>query len=87
MEYKFNINNSVRVKINDDGYQHIIDHYAAFNIEKTKDKLLHKADENGYTQMQLHEFMRLFGDMGMGFDPLFDLDIIFSSNDLREIGE
>ena len=82
MEYKFNINNYVRVKLNDDGYQHIINHYAALEIKVTKDQLLNKTHADGYYPMQMHSFMSMFGDVPIFAPTHSDVDIIFSSNDL-----
>ena len=86
MEYKFNINYKIKVKLNDLGYQHIIDDYAKYDVVMTKDTLLKRADKDGYTSMQMHSFMSFFGDMSMGGPVLFDLDIIIPSDHLEEVG-
>ena len=80
---KVNLNDNVLVKLKDEGYQYLADDHNRLLgeipgwVERTPEYFKNKADENGHTRFQLHEFMRLFGNtMGIGFEPKLDINII-----------
>lgn len=85
MNYKFNINDYVKIKLKDDGYQHIIDTKAKYNIITTKESLLKRVDKDGYYAMQMHDFMSMFGDSIAGFHAPFETDILIDSKDLERL--
>lgn len=69
----FSTNYYVRVRIKEMGYQKMADHYNkwGYNIRpdvfplKTVEELKARADKQGYTKLQLHTFIEIFGGDGM----------------------
>lgn len=103
MEFKFNLNHSVKVKLTDKGYK-----YQVERLQKTfehvpddiKENILSlkewdeeyyksRADENGYSKFQLHDFIETFGPIiGMckrTHEYFDDFNLIIDSRDLEEV--
>lgn len=79
-----NINDSVKIKLNEAGYKHMVKYHKAIALfENTKDRynieyFKAKANKEGYTEFQLWDFMQIFGSHTcMGMDLLFDAYILF----------
>jgi hypothetical protein len=67
----FNINNHIRVKLNSSGAARFEGYYQRMPV----------IDKEGYTQMQLSDFMHLFGpEMYPRFDLPFDPTIILEED-------
>lgn len=86
---KFNMNNTVKVKLTDKGkdiYYHQHD-----DLNKQSGGIFIKPKypeigEDGYFKEQLWHLMQTFGDhVGMGFDQPFSTDILIDDKDLLEI--
>lgn len=64
-ELKFNMNNSVKVKLNDIGYAELKrqhdELYAELGIDKEYVK--RNTDKDGYSSFQMHDLMNTFGHM------------------------
>lgn len=63
-DVKFNINNTVKVKLTQMGRDIFFNHIEEINKyygEKIVEPYYPKSDENGYSQFQLHELMSLYG--------------------------
>lgn len=80
-EINFNINQWVKVKLNDKGIsilerQHI-ELYHRFEYSKRKSFTPPKVDEDGYSKFQLHDLMNRFGAYcTLGEETPFETDII-----------
>lgn len=78
---KFNINDYVKVKLNESGleilrkqHEELQQMFPSMNKEEFVPP---KTDENGYTKFQLWVLMERFGpEIGMSFNPPFETDII-----------
>lgn len=92
MDFKLNINEYVKVKINDLGISILKARHDELN------KMIHanggkglgefelKVDEDGYAKFPLWDLMNTFGHvMGMGFEVPFETDIIITKG--RSISE
>lgn len=89
-EIKFNINEEVKVKLNDLGRKIYTDHIDKLNVFLTS---IHgsnlstsiKIDENGYTKFQLWDLMNLFGPyLEIGKSSMFtDNEIVFLTEDVE----
>lgn len=84
LDFKFNINDYVKVKLNDTGVSILKNKHDELNklIIGTGGKGLGdfelKVDEEGYTKFQLWHLMNTFGDsMIMGSETPFDTEIVF----------
>ena len=89
-DLKFNINSSIKVKLNEQGYQVLVDKYNEFVIPNSEPKTIEyfekRSDRNGYTTFQLWDFMATFGpETRMGGNMKYSTDIILQSKDLEEI--
>lgn len=66
-EIPFNINNSIKVKLNDKGYKILLDRYndLAKRVPSMDARTIsyykESADEDGYTVFQMWNFMSIFG--------------------------
>ncbi len=64
-EFKFNMNNSVKVKLSDIGHSELKRQhdalYADLNIDKEYVK--RNTDSDGYSSFQMHDLMNTFGHM------------------------
>lgn len=64
---EFNLNQSVKVKLNQDGRQHL------------KEKISYEMpeDKNGYTTFQMWHFMEIFGEVThLGMNQLYNNNIL-----------
>ena len=84
----YNLNQSIRVKLNDKGYQLLADDHNRYVVwipsfkKRTATYYKRKADKEGYTKFHLWEFMQLFGNVtGMGFDSYYDINILIETED------
>ena len=69
----FNINEYVRVKLNDAGRKIYIDHYAKVGIATKIPKTDHP---DGWSQFQMWSFMEIFGEhIHLCSEPPFDTNI------------
>jgi hypothetical protein len=86
---KFNMNDIVRVKLTDKGKEIFL------NLDKKIDKRIvdiigfnvygWRIKEDGYVDMQMWEFMQVFGNhMKLGNDLPVEMDIILRSEDIKE---
>lgn len=82
-KYKFNLNEYIYVKIFDEGYRimsdennEILRHMPKYH--KTPDDYKARADKDGYSKMQAHDFFSTFGKyLTLGFKTPFDINILF----------
>jgi len=90
----FNLNNYVLAKLNDIGYQKMLEinhrnHNCAPRIfdYKTIEDLKSEADSNGYTKFQMWELMYAFGmNMWNGSNVIpFVMDILIDESDLKDV--
>jgi hypothetical protein len=86
LNFKVNINEYVKVKLTDKGIKILRDQYEELNqmIQTNGGKDLGdfrlNVDEEGYTKMQMHEFMTTFAPhMHMGLDLPFEANIIITN--------
>lgn len=91
---KFNINHYVLVKLNDLGYQTLVDEHNSYLDtipnwkEKSIDDFKKEADEDGYTKFQLWDFMSKFGsDIGMGMEQRFETNVLIHERDVESCEE
>ena len=87
--WSFNLNDTILVKINEKGYQHMADNHNKFigivsNWERrTSEYYKNKADKNGYTKMQAWCFIQEFGSVtNMGFHGYYSTSILIADEDL-----
>ena len=74
---KFNINEIIKVKLNEKGIQHYIDWYNNIVHEHWKIKEVTGIQKDGYKEFQMWHFMEVYGEvMGMGIQSYFDNDIL-----------
>ena len=80
---KFNINNKIRFKITEHGWDYIRDKNKTDPVYK-RYPITFKVDSDGYCTKQLWSVMEFFGaGMTMGFQLLFetDIELIFPKSD------
>jgi hypothetical protein len=80
-EIKFNVNHYIKAKITEYGYSVWVDNYNKYSSKPLNTesiiKLRNRADKDGYTSFQMHDFMSLFGEKtSMGGKMCFDTNII-----------
>jgi hypothetical protein len=85
-QIKFNINNEVKVKITDIGYdiwlayENKFTQYLPTYPITTIEELKAKADKDGYTEFQMWDMMSIFGShMKMGFENPIETNIIINT--------
>ena len=83
----FNVNEYVSVRIKPEGFAYWkARHDALFkDMPQLQRPLAYyeaQAGPNGRVEMQMHEFMRVFGDVSMGFAPPYETDIWVSADKL-----
>ena len=89
-KYKsFNVNQNIRVRLTDLGYQRLEDASAYLssrvpNLKKLDVKYFKgQADKNGYSTFQMWDFMHTFGEVsGLCMPQYYHLDILIDDNDL-----
>ena len=76
---KFNINNYVKVKLNEIGISELKKQHRELRLGFLSDFKMPKVDENGYTEYQLHELMSLFGHLTInGLECPFEIEILIN---------
>lgn len=82
-EIPFNLNESIKVKLKESGYQILADSfnktltYSKYSVQYFKNKV----DKDGYYRIQVWEFMQIFGPhIRLGMNPPFHLDVILLVN-------
>ena len=84
MTLDFNMNEIIRVKLTDAGYQVLVDHNTELKKElpfvKARDisfyKNLEAKSKDGYAPFQMWNFVQLFGSVsGIGLEKYMDLNI------------
>jgi hypothetical protein len=85
--FVFNLNNSILVKLKEDGFQHWLEdsnRYLAEPHKTTIRELKNKCDEDGYIEFQMWEFMRIFGStISFGSSPIFETDVRFYKLEMK----
>ena len=74
-EFKFNMNNSVKVKLNDIGHTELKRQHDALysDIGINKEYVKRNVDSDGYSSFQMHDLMNTFGHMMvMGHETPFE---------------
>lgn len=89
-QWKFNINNSVRVKLKEKGYQRLADLHNKYlgqikNWERrSADYYKQKADKEGYTKFQMWTFMEYFGAVTfIGMNEYYGATIVIDADSLE----
>lgn len=84
---KFNVNDHVRVKLNNRGLKILVDYYEQLRLPRLNDSFVllnHKPDEDGYMKFQMWDLMVIFGShMGIGRELVFDCNIFLEIKDER----
>ena len=87
MKLFMNLNENIKVKINDEGYQYMADKHNEIMKEWTHLKshsaehYKMKADKDGYTKMQFWNFIEEFGPIThIGFQLYYDPNILIETN-------
>jgi len=82
----FNANHNIKVRLKDKGIEHIVKKHneiLPFKQHTSFNEYKKKADEFGYHEFQLWDFLDLFGGLGWGSSSYFDINIILESNNLK----
>lgn len=85
---KYNANYNVLIKLSDEGVLHYVRKKNEGLSEKYHTSFMEvrkKESKDGYFQMQLHDFIDTFGNTGFNLPRLVSLDIIFESENLKEL--
>lgn len=84
-EFEFNLNAGIRVRLTNAGIIHCVkdwnetlpfEHHTCFNLYKSR------ADKYGYHHFQAHEFMNIFGKLGLSLANLVNLNIVIPKSSL-----
>lgn len=94
MWVNFNINETIKVKLTDKGYQLLSDNHNRFvgkipnfNILTLED-FKERADNKGYTKFQMWTFIEEFGAVTrMGMDEHYHMNIVIELKDKEDIRE
>lgn len=75
--HTININDYIKVKLTDKGkdiyYDYYVNYYQEEDYIYKNTACEAKVDINGYTKMQLHEFMQIFGNrIPFGYNDIFE---------------
>ena len=78
MMKKFNINEYVKVKLNESGITELKRQHEELKARGYKgDFMIPEVDINGYTKYQLHNLMNIFGHLTFnGFECPFEIEIL-----------
>jgi len=87
MKLYLNLNENIKVKINDRGYQYLAEQNNKImtslphnRLAKNADDFRRKADKEGYTKMQMWRFIELFGPVTIiGFQTYYDPTILIET--------
>lgn len=88
INYKFNMNEFVKVKLTNKGLDYFKDYLrGVLNMSEDQIVELYKKniDDDNYLSLQFWEFMQIFGELGMVMDEYVELDLIFNSKNLKPI--
>ena len=92
-EIRYNLNDYVKFKLTDHGKEIFYHQFDKWNEESLKEHgtlfikpRFPEEDENGYTKMQLWQFMHLYGPhLWNGCEPpIFPMDIVLDGNFVKE---
>ena len=90
IHWAFNVNQNIRVKLNDLGYQRLADlHNEYIGIipkweKRDAEYYKEQADKDGYTRFQLWNFMEYFGEVtGMCKPNYYDLTFLIDTEDIE----
>ena len=86
MKVEINLNENIKIKIKPEGYQYMADRHNEL-VKDVPSLKCHsaehyemKADKDGYTKMQLHAFIALFGPFCEGgFSVPFETNILINT--------
>ena len=80
---RFNVNDHVWVRLSDKGREIYLRSFDCV-LQEFRRVHLPETDSDGYSKLQLWEFMQIFGPhVHMGSDPPFDTTIKFDPKDLK----
>lgn len=86
---KFNINSYILVKLSDLGIIHYVQKYNNNDIplwnQISCSEMTSRRNADGYHKFQFHEFLDMFGDLGMSASDYFETTVLFRSEDLEEL--
>lgn len=86
MEYKFNINQKVKVKLTDFGKNILDTYFAEINISPIHYSCRYKADKLGYITFQMWDLMSIFGEhICMGAPICFENNEIIFDIDKEDL--
>ncbi|MPS73986.1 MAG: hypothetical protein E2590_12700 [Chryseobacterium sp.] len=85
---KFNINNTVKIKLTDLGCKVLADEHNQWSVtedHRTPEYYKNKCDEKGYYTIQLWQLMNIFGSsLSMGCNLSFETNILIENSNLKE---
>ncbi len=88
INYKFNINEFVKVKLTNKGVDYFKD-YLRGELNMSEDQIVElykeNVDEDNYLSLQLWEFMNIFGCLNIDINQYLEMNIILNSKDLKNI--
>lgn len=88
INYKFNMNEFVKVKLTVKGLEYYKNHFK-LNCRLDDDEInkmyQENIDEYNYLSLQLWEFMNIFGCLDIDIDKYLEMNIILNSKDLKNI--
>jgi len=93
INYKFNINEFVKVRLTNKGVDFYKDYlrgvFNMINLNMTEYQIVElykkNIDDDNYLSLQFWEFMQIFGKLGRVMDEYIELDLIFNSKNLIPI--
>jgi len=93
IDYKFNINEFVKVRLTNKGVDFYKDYlrgvFNMINLNITEYQIVElynkNIDDDNYLSLQFWEFMQIFGKLGRDMDEYVELDLIFNSKNLKPI--
>lgn len=85
---EFNINDHVLIRLKESGYKHWLEHENKLikddRFKKTLSDLTGKENKEGFVQIQLWQFMEIFGNsLVFGAIPIFNANVRFYKDDLK----
>lgn len=85
---KINANQKIWVKLKEEGIEHYVNQHnqlMPFKLHTSFREYKNKANEFGYHEFQIWDFMDSFGGVGIRASSLFYLDFVFDKKDLKEV--
>ena len=86
-DLKFNLNDSVKVKLTDAGIEHYVKNHNSllpFQYQLSFNEYKSRADKDGYHYYQMHQFLDSFGGVGMNIASLINLNILIPEHTLTK---